>query len=199
MERDDDLTLREARGLYFARAGFDASSYTARWVRLQAGPLPLFFPNTAARVRAVRLHDLHHVVTGYDTSWTGEAEIAAWELASGCAGHLAAWHLNLLAMAIGLVVAPGATFRAFVRGRRSRNLYREPYGDALLAETVGATRRRLGLVAAGASPTAAQRAAFAATAVAALGAFLATAAPLVLALAAAIAAAAANAGAGPGP
>jgi hypothetical protein len=178
----DELTLRDARAVYFASAGFDESSYSARWVRLQAGPVPFFMLNSAARVRAVRLHDLHHVVTGYDTSWTGEGEIGAWEVASGCAGHVAAWHLNLLAMGIGLVIAPRAVFAAFVRGRRTRNFYREAYGDALLAESVGGARRRLGL--AGATSiraSAAERTAFVGWSAAAAAAWLvSTVLPLVL-------------------
>ena len=68
-----DLSLRAGRQEYFTRAGFDESSYTDRWVQLRAGPLRFGFPNTASRVRAVRLHDLHHVLTEYDTSWTGVA------------------------------------------------------------------------------------------------------------------------------
>jgi hypothetical protein len=95
--------------------------------------------------RAVRFHDLHHVVTGYDTTWTGEAEIGAWEVASGCAHHYAAWVLNLQALAVGLLINPGAVFRAFLRGRHSRNLYREVLSDSLLALTVGEMRRRLRL------------------------------------------------------
>jgi hypothetical protein len=182
---DDASTLREARAEYFARSGFDESSYEARLVRLQVGPVPLFVPNTAARVRAVRLHDLHHVVTGYETTWTGEAEIGAWEVASGCADHVAAWHLNLLAMAIGLAIAPRATFDAFVRGRRSRNFYREAYGDALLAETVGAARGRLGLAARAAPPSAEERAAFAGWAAASGAVWLATVLGPVLGIAAA--------------
>jgi hypothetical protein len=114
-------------------------------VTLKAGPIPMVFPNTAARVRSVRVHDVHHVVTGYDTSWTGEAEIGAWEIASSCADHYAAWVLNLLALPIGLAIAPRATFRAFVRGRHTANLYRRAVDDALLAASVAALRRGLRL------------------------------------------------------
>jgi hypothetical protein len=141
----DTLTIREARARYFALNGFGEGGYDARWVRLQAGPIAIYFPNTAARVRAVRLHDVHHVVTEYETTWTGEAEIGAWEIASGCADHHAAWLLNLLALAIGLAIAPRRVFVAFVRGRRSANLYRAVVDEPLLAASVAATRRRLRL------------------------------------------------------
>lgn len=142
---DDSLTLRQARRQYFEDSGFDESSYQDRWVKLQAGPISLYMPNTEARVRAVKLHDLHHPATEYDTSWTGEAEIAAWEIASGCARHYAAWILNLQAWSLGLFLAPGRVFRAFVRGRSSSNLYRSTVDDGLLGESMGSLRRRLNL------------------------------------------------------
>jgi len=139
------LTLRDARAQYFLRAGFDERSYSDRWVRLAVFGRPLLaFPNTAGRVRAVKLHDLHHVLTGYDTSWAGEAEIGAWELASGCRDHWAAWVLNAAASFIGLFVAPRRMLRALARGRRERNLYGVEISDALLGESVGAMRARLG-------------------------------------------------------
>lgn len=143
----DDTILRNARAVYFARSGFgDDGGYADRWVRLRArGITVLAFPNTAARVRSVKLHDIHHVLTGYDTSWAGEAEIGAWELASGCARHYPAWVLNTGAVAIGVLLWPKRVFAAFRRGRQSENLYRTEFSDALLELTVGELRRRLNL------------------------------------------------------
>jgi hypothetical protein len=187
---DDGLTLRAARAAYFAANGLGDGGYDSPVVKLMAGPIPIYLPNTASRVRAVRFHDLHHVVTGYATTWSGEAEIGAWEIATGCADHVAAWILNLGAMAIGLVIAPAATFRAFLRGRRTRNLYREPFGDPLLDETVGAVRRRLALEAASPGVTARGALAFAAFALAAiatLAAVLASVAGLLAAVAVSLA------------
>ena len=144
---DDALSLREARGRYFEDNAFgEDGGYAAKWVKLQLGPLPFAFPNSAARVRAVRYHDLHHVVTGYGTDLVGEAEIGAWEIASGCAGFVAAWVLNLYALALGFLAGnPGAVWRAFLRGRRTRNLYRDDFSEALLDARLGAVRARLGL------------------------------------------------------
>jgi len=143
---DDALAVRDARARYFRDNGFgDDGGYGAKWVKIALGPVPAFVPNSAARVRAVRLHDLHHVATDYDTDLAGEAEIAAWEIASGCGGYVAAWILNLYALAIGLVVAPGRTWRAFVRGRRSGNLYRLGWRDEVLEDRVGTLRSKLGL------------------------------------------------------
>src|SRR6266850_2081776 len=113
---DAALSLREARGRDFAANGLGAGGYEESWVRFAVGPVRFAIPNTAGRVRAVRYHDLHHVVTGYATDWTGEGEIGAWEIASGCRDLIAAWVLNLYAMWIGLWISPRAMWQAFARG-----------------------------------------------------------------------------------
>ena len=142
---DDALSLREARRRYFDENGFGDGGYEDRWVKLMAGPVPIYFPNTAARVEAVRRHDCHHVLTGYETTWTGEAEIGGWEIASGCGRFSAAWVLNLQALIIGVLLAPRAILRAFARGRRSGNLYHAEFDDGLLDVSLGELRRRLRL------------------------------------------------------
>ena len=142
---DPALPLREARNRYFAANGLGEGGYEDKWVRFVVGPLRFAIPNTEGRVRAVRYHDLHHVVTGYATTWTGEGQIGAWEIASGCRDMIAAWVLNLYAMWIGLWISPRAVWRAFARGRHSLNLYSESWSEALLDESVGAMRRRLEL------------------------------------------------------
>jgi hypothetical protein len=140
----ESLTLREARARFFAEYGFDADGgYGKRWFKIHSKPIPVYLPNIPARVAAVRLHDLHHIVTGYRTDWRGEAEIGAWEVASGCGRYWAAWALNLGSLAFGLMVAPRRTWRAFLRGRRSKNLYHEHFRESLLDETVGSLRKRL--------------------------------------------------------
>ncbi len=137
----DTWSLALARDRYFEQSGI-TPGYDNRWVVVRAGPIPLAFPNAPGRVRAVKLHDLHHVATGYSTSWTGEAEIGAWEIAGGCAHHAWAWVLNLGAFAVGLLIAPRATFRAFQRGRCCTNLYQlaGEYDESLLERTVGQLR-----------------------------------------------------------
>ena len=140
--------------------GFGDGGYDAKWVKLALGPIPFAFPNSAARVRAVRLHDLHHVATGYDTSVLGEAEIGAWEIGSSCRGFVAAWILNLYAMQLGFWISPAAVFRAFVRGRHTGNLYRGEWDEALLEARVGELRERLALAAPAPEATAMDRAAF---------------------------------------
>src|SRR5688500_885517 len=142
---DADQTMREARARYFEVNRFGADGgYADAWVDFKLGPLPLPFPNTPGRVRAVRYHDLHHVLTGYDTDIIGEFEISAWEIAAGCKGYLVAWQLNLGGMFAGLLVAPRRMASAFLRGRSSESLYDQPL-EALLDATVAATRAKMGV------------------------------------------------------
>ena len=141
----DHLTVRDGRTQYFRVNKLGDGGYSDRWIRFKVGPLPCLLPNTQARVRAVRFHDVHHVLTEYGTSWAGEAEISAWEIASGCAHHYAAWGINLQIMALGLLLNPTAMYRAFVRGRHCTNLYRAELNEALLSTPIRALRQRLGL------------------------------------------------------
>jgi hypothetical protein len=121
---ESSMPVRVARARYFACNGLGDGGYDEAWGRIPVGPFTLFFPNTAGRVAAVVRHDLHHVVTGYPTSWRGEGEIGAWEIASGCGSFVAAWILNLQALWIGFLIAPRSMWEAFARGRRANNLYR---------------------------------------------------------------------------
>jgi hypothetical protein len=168
----DGTPVRAARAQYFAENGFSEAGYTDRFVKLQLGPVPVYILNSAARVRSVRLHDIHHVLTGYGTDVLGEGEIGAFELGAGCADHWAAWYLNLNAITIALPLGPGTVLRAFARGRRSRCLYDREWDEQLLDETVGRLRGDLAIAPRDVAPTAGDRVAFAATALAGLAVFL---------------------------
>ena len=123
MDRDD-FTLRDELGRHFAENGFPPDGgLNDRWVVVRAGRIPFCFPNVPARRRATVVHDLNHVVSGYGHDAIGEAEIAAWELGGGRKGYVAAWVLNCGALWLGLARSPRRLFVAFVRGRRTRNLY----------------------------------------------------------------------------
>ncbi|MDB4985087.1 MAG: hypothetical protein JWN04_265 [Myxococcaceae bacterium] len=137
---DATTSMRAARSRYFEANAFgDNGGYDAAWVNFKLGPLPLSIPNTASRARAVPFHDLHHVITGYDTDMVGEFEISAWEVGAGCRDYWAAWFINLGGVAGGLFAAPRRTFRAFVRGRHSVTLYGQEL-DALLDSQLGELR-----------------------------------------------------------
>ena len=106
--------VRSARARYFEANHFGADGgYGDAWVEVKFGPIPVPIPNTEARVRAVRYHDLHHIVTGYDTDLVGEMEISAWELGAGCEDFVAAYVLNVGGLSGGAAIAPnGRPFTA---------------------------------------------------------------------------------------
>jgi hypothetical protein len=143
------VTIGEARAEYLERNGFSLAAYDEPWVRLRLFGVPLAFPNVRSRRRAIRFHDVHHVVTGYDTDPRGEAEIAAWEIAAtfGHRGreYLAAWVLNTAMFTLGLALAPRRVFRAFVRGRHCTSLYHVGWSDTLVGRDVESVRSELGL------------------------------------------------------
>jgi hypothetical protein len=57
--------------------------------------------------------------------------------------YYAAWILNLNAIAMGLVIAPNKAFRAFIRGRHSKNLYPGIFSDDLLERNIEQLRDQL--------------------------------------------------------
>ena len=142
----ETMTLGAARAAYYEANKFGADggdSLTS--VPVNVLGITFKIPNTEARRHAVKYHDLHHVVTGYQTDLAGEAEIGAWELATGCLRMPVAFVLNSFALALGLVIAPRRMVRAWARGRATKNLYAEPAVDPLLGRTVDGVKRELGL------------------------------------------------------
>src|SRR4030095_6301322 len=51
---DAALSLRDARGVYFAANNLGEGGYQDKWVKLALGPVRFAFPHTAGRVRAGR-------------------------------------------------------------------------------------------------------------------------------------------------
>lgn len=109
-------------------------------MKFKVGPVPVAIPNTATRVRAVKVHDLNHVITGYDANLAGKATISAFEIGAGCGDYAAAWIINLWGFAYGISLTPRGLLRVFVRGGRSGSLYRCAIDDDTLDRTLGALR-----------------------------------------------------------
>lgn len=138
------LTVRAARARFFDENGFGSDGgYAAAWGDAELGPFHYRVPNHRARSRALRTHDLHHIATGYPTDWGGEAEISAWELGGGLGREPYAWVIALFGVLTGLLARPLATWRAFVRGRRSANLYGAPDVEAWLDRPLASLTRHL--------------------------------------------------------
>jgi hypothetical protein len=141
-----EMTLNEARRGFFEAEGFpDDGGYEDKFVFVKVGPVVLPLPNVAARRRVVQYHDFHHILTRYGTDLAGEAELAAWETGAGVPPLWEPWLVNLSAIAMGILSVPRRTFRAFVRGRQGRTLYRQPIDDLLCCD-IGSLRKRIGLI-----------------------------------------------------
>ena len=142
-----DMILGDARARYFELNNFGKDGgYDERWIKVKVWHIPIWLPNTAGRVRAVKLHDLHHVLTEYPTTWRGEAEISSWEIGAGGVGkYYAGWLLDLMSVAQGVVVNPQGVYRGFMRGRVSKNLFSKEFSDDVLERKVGEYREYLNL------------------------------------------------------
>ena len=115
--------------------------YIGNWFYFTIGGKRIpFFPSVGFKA-GLAAHDTHHMLNDYSTSWVGECETAAWELASGgCGRHFAYWIDRLFFMGIALVLAPIRSLRAWRRGWGQRNLYRLDH-EQLLAMDIGDVRR----------------------------------------------------------
>lgn len=169
-----EMTLREARDLHFQLNGLGDGGYEDRWLKVRVWRIPFWFPNTKSRRRAVPFHDVHHVLTEYETTWRGESEIGAWEVATGLGRHWAGWFLDLSAFALGLIINTSGVYGAFLRGRQTSNFYDREWDGALLARRVGECREELGLCKELRPPTLADNLSFVFWSVLAVGCYLLT-------------------------
>lgn len=112
------VAWRQAHG----RPAEDEARARVFWVAL--GPLKVPVPHPGQ----LRWHDLHHVVLGYGTDAIGEMEISAFELRTGVKTPMVL-ALCLAGIALGLVVAPQRTVRAWRSARAKRNVYGVPWAE----------------------------------------------------------------------
>jgi hypothetical protein len=176
----DATLIRDALAHHYVAHGLPLDGGASNpWFNVRIGPLTLRLPNPPARRRAVVMHDINHLITGYNTTFSeGEMAIAAFEVGAGCGRLAIVWFINLSMLALGLVVTPRAAFAAFVRGRRSASIYASDRDTtALTAMSVEHVRTILRVDSVEARATFADRALFAAWGAAAVIVFLA---PLVV-------------------
>jgi hypothetical protein len=146
-EYPDEWKVKDALPIYFAKYHFADGGYKDKYFKLKIGSLLIPVPNTKGRVAAVKIHDVHHLLTEYPAIWKGEVEIGAWEIASGCGKHWAAWVLNYASFALGLLLFPRALFQAFMMGLQvKKNLYKDyAYDEQLLNKSIGELRKEMGV------------------------------------------------------
>lgn len=121
------------------------ASYKEAWFRFRWGhrEVPLF--PLIGVADALQIHDVHHVLTGYDTDLKGELALAAWELGSGgCSWNLFFWIDRLGAMLLGLCLAPVITCGGFRRGLGCTNLHGQPVHE-LMSKALEDVRTKLQL------------------------------------------------------
>ncbi len=113
------MTAEDALSRFFVDQGLFPEGSTAadwigdRWYRMGGVPV---LPLVGKLKQSLILHDIHHLVTGYDTSWNGELELAGWELGSGgCHTHFFFWFDRIGAFTFGLLLAPRRVWRALVK------------------------------------------------------------------------------------
>ena len=141
-----DERVAEARKRYLASNGLREEDYELPHFGVRVGRFMVRLPNPRARREAVAFHDLHHVATGFPTSWIGEIQVSAWELGAGLGGLWVAWSICVPFFVAGLVLRPRLTWRAYRAGGGSRSLFASPAPlGALLALRVGELRERMGL------------------------------------------------------
>jgi hypothetical protein len=144
----DAMRVGDAVTKHLSTYGLGDGGYDDDWVRVKVGYLPVVFPNTRGRKKAIRAHDLHHVAGEFDASWKrGELLVSAWELGTGGPGRfLLGWGIVTGGFLGGLLLRPRETYRAFLRGRRARNMFDATIKPGDYEQTVGQLRARLGAV-----------------------------------------------------
>jgi len=122
-------TPREVLGKFYEDNHFDldgGQESSSVKVKLTSW-LHFHYPNYNARRKAVLKHDIHHLLTGYTTKLSGECEISAWEIGSGCRKYWAAFLLDTSGVMISLPINFRIALKAFARGRRTKNLYHDQF------------------------------------------------------------------------
>jgi hypothetical protein len=114
--------LSREEALSLLRAGDGIATDEPSWA-CRVGPLVLRFPSFAWRRRALRAHDLHHLMAGYPMTMRGEFQMASWELG---AGRYPDWRATFFCSPLivaGFLWSPRRMIAAFRSGRRSQSLY----------------------------------------------------------------------------
>jgi hypothetical protein len=153
------MRVRDARDAYLAENGFTVLAYEQPTTEGSFLGLKIAVPNPPAHRRAIRLHDLLHVATGFGTDHAGEGEISAWQARRGLRGTGA--YVTAIVMAnalLGLVFAPRRTIAASRSAPSGRSIFTAALEyeqlldlsvgelrDMLAIPPDGLTRRRRGL------------------------------------------------------
>jgi len=118
----DKKKVKYALSEFYAEQKLDLDSPSQLINYYPLGWFKIPFINLPARRRLLHLHDINHLLMGYDTSLRGEAQLAALELASGFPSHCRIGYLySPFALLPGLLLCPIKVYKAFIRGLNTRN------------------------------------------------------------------------------
>jgi hypothetical protein len=145
------MRVRDGLNVYLAENGFTTKSYDGSTTEGSFLGWKFAVPNPPSHQRAIRLHDLHHVATGFGTDLVGEGEISAWQARRGLRGagtYVAAIVFgNAL---LGIVFAPRRTTLALRGPHAGGSLFSASIDyPSLLDRTVGELREMLAIPARG--------------------------------------------------
>jgi len=126
---NEDKTPREILRKFYEDHNLDADGGQSKsYVKIDITPkFHFYFPNFDVRKKAVIKHDIHHLLTEYETTVAGESEISAWEVASGCKNYWAAFLIDVSGVMLGVLFNFIGVLKAFARGRRTKNLYYDTF------------------------------------------------------------------------
>jgi len=141
------MSVREARDLYLAENGFTMAAYEAPTTQGSFLGHRFTVPNPPAHQRAIRLHDLHHVATGFGTDHAGEGEISVWQLRRGLRGAgLYVAGVVLANALLGIVLAPRRTLAALQHSAEGGSLLNSNLDyQSILEQSVGELRAMLAI------------------------------------------------------
>ncbi|MVM37934.1 hypothetical protein GO730_10580 [Spirosoma sp. HMF3257] len=119
------MNVEHALNAFYELHGYgEEGGINKKWDMIKFGPISLPLPNLESRRRNIYLHDINHLVTGYDTTWKGEASVTSWEIATGGWGNIYfAWWLTLWGMAVGVMFYPKYSYNAFQAGLRMKSAF----------------------------------------------------------------------------
>jgi hypothetical protein len=141
------MRVREARNVYLAENGFTVEAYDSPTTSGSFLGMKLAVPNPPPHRRAIRLHDLHHVATGFGTDHAGEAEISAWQARRGLRGTgMYVTSIVMVNALLGVVFAPRRTLVALQSVGAGGSLFSMTTDyESLLDRTVGELREMLAI------------------------------------------------------
>src|ERR1043165_851404 len=121
----NDQTPRQVLSKFYTDNHLDQDGGNSKsFVKIEAAPkFHFYIPNSDPRRKAVPIHDVHHIISGYKTTFKGECEISAWEIGSGCKKYWFALLIDTSGVMLGIPLYFKSVLRAYARGRRTKNLY----------------------------------------------------------------------------